>query len=762
MPVARDLLERRVPQVLAIYAGAGWGIVQFISFIEDRYGLSPHWTDITLLGLALLLPGVILFTYTHGRPGRDAWTRAEKIGIPLNVLGALLVLTAVFASKDLGAVTAAVQLKDESGQTVERAVPKASYRKRILLYNLDGPGQDTAVAWLRYGLPVAVITDLAQNMFLDVNPVALFQEKLRQQGFRENVNLPLAMKQSLAEQQDLPYFTDGTVTRIGDQISVALALHQTASGTVVRQRTFTGNNVFTLADEISVSLADDLGLPHSADMKDLPVAEFLTAEPAYRLFIEAVIAIQEGQQWLRGAELMEQAVALEPTFAAAQMQLHTVYLLTNQAARSMPPLQQAMDHLYRLPERLHYDVKTEYYMMKGEQAKALAVVKMKVDLFPEDIAGHQLLAQLYAMRNDKDGVIASYQKILELDPTRQELLRQMGAMYEAKGDFENALRYLTQYAERFPASRDAFISLADLYEVRGEHALARQSYEKALLIATGDVEATVGLARLDRDLGNFETAQRQFEEALAGAKTPEARSRALRGLAGYYEFRGQLDKALEYAAREVEETGRSQPALNVAIARINRVGTYVRAGQVEAARRIVQQVSKELQPPFNVAAVLGDVEMNVALERPDDAARALSSLEQLLPQSGLEVLRPRALLARGRIAELRDSCDQAIKSFEEALRNDPTDVGINTAIARCYRKLGQPQKGMERAQLTLQVMPFQGAANYEFALSCIDAGDRGRALEHLRRALQTWSAADPDYRLAAEARARLKQLEAGA
>jgi hypothetical protein len=63
----RDLVDRRVPQYLAVYLGAGWGLIEFFSFLEERFSLSPDWTNIVLFAWAMLIPSVILFTYFHGR-----------------------------------------------------------------------------------------------------------------------------------------------------------------------------------------------------------------------------------------------------------------------------------------------------------------------------------------------------------------------------------------------------------------------------------------------------------------------------------------------------------------------------------------------------------------------------------------------------------------------------------------------------------------------------------------------------------------------
>src|SRR5688500_10670809 len=94
-----NLLERPRPQRPAADLGAGWGLVQFIAFMEERYLFSPHWTDVCLLLLGLLLPSVILYTYNHGRPGADEFRRSEKVGIPLNVAIAALVVWLVFGGR---------------------------------------------------------------------------------------------------------------------------------------------------------------------------------------------------------------------------------------------------------------------------------------------------------------------------------------------------------------------------------------------------------------------------------------------------------------------------------------------------------------------------------------------------------------------------------------------------------------------------------------------------------------------------------------
>jgi tetratricopeptide (TPR) repeat protein len=756
-----ELIRRRVPQFLALYLGVAWGIVQFINFLEDRYALSPHLTDFALLGLALLIPSVVLFTYNHGRPGRDAWTRSDKLGLSINFVIALVVLLLVFRNKDLGAVVSSVTTRDETGQTVKRSVARASFRKRLALFNFDGPAEDTAIAWLRYGLPLGLAMDASQDMFIDLRQSAYFRARLRQLGYAQDFNVPLSLKRTLANEQHLPYFSDGKVTRSGDQISVEFALYESESGELLQRRMYSDTDILALVDQITVGLKRDLGVPETNKVPDLPVAEVLTSSlPAFREFAAGAAALQLNDQWPQARTHLEKAVELDPTFANAWFTLHQVYLLSNDRQNSLPPLQKAIDHIYRFPERLQYPVKVEYYIIKQDKERAYAVARMNVDVFPQDVSSYELLLQLQTMRYDRDGMIASVHKILELDSTRAEKLRELGGLYETKGDFENALRYYTQYAQRFPNQHEAFLSIGELQKVLGNVQEARANFEKAALLATGRVAPTLALARLETEQGNFEAAQRHYEEALSAARSAEDRAPVLDGLADYHDFRGQVGRSLEYLQQTLKEFASFSPPLQVALNELSALGTYVRAGRAQLAQQTLQRVSAQLPPPFDQLSAIGEMQLQIELEHPDEAERAIARVEQAIQSLGFQVLQARVVLARGRLAEQRGQCAQANAHYEERRKLSPGDVTIYVALGRCERKLGQVPKSIELLQKTLRVLPFHGRANYEIALSYLDAGQREKALEHLRRALTTWSSADPGYRLPAEAKAKLNEVEA--
>jgi len=82
----KTLLERRIPQILGSYLVAGTSLILFIEYLIDKYQFPSHYPTLALFALIGILPSVLIIAYFHGAPGKDEWTKVEKIGIPVNVL----------------------------------------------------------------------------------------------------------------------------------------------------------------------------------------------------------------------------------------------------------------------------------------------------------------------------------------------------------------------------------------------------------------------------------------------------------------------------------------------------------------------------------------------------------------------------------------------------------------------------------------------------------------------------------------------------
>ena len=128
-----ELFRRRVPQILAIYGAGCWTVVQIVEWIINRYLISPHLTDLCLIGMLSFIPSIALIAYFHGTPGSDKWHPIEKIGIPLNIFASVLILFITFYPKDLGAITETIIVEDKTNE--EKHVTKSFKPNQIFAYS---------------------------------------------------------------------------------------------------------------------------------------------------------------------------------------------------------------------------------------------------------------------------------------------------------------------------------------------------------------------------------------------------------------------------------------------------------------------------------------------------------------------------------------------------------------------------------------------------------------------------------------------------
>lgn len=751
----RDMLRRRVPQILGIYLAAGWAVLEFTDFLVQRYILSPHLTDFALLTWGLMIPSVLMLAFFHGAPGRDKWRTAEKLGVPLNLALAAVILFATFSNKDLGAATTAVTVVDETGSEVERVVPKSAFRKRLALFYFTNESGEGALDWLQYGIPIALVDDLLQDIFIDVRTGLDFSERLKEAGFPLGLGLPLSLQRDIADDLHVSHFVSGAVHGTLDDPEVTLSLHDVERGKLVEERTYTGGDLFELIDRMSLQLKRDLGVPeqHIEESRDLPVAEMMTGSiPAFRHLVDGWRAFQS-EEWQGAADAFAAAVAEDPSFAFANLLLFQARLLLNDVAGGSAAIEAAMQHAYKLPERFQFQMKAGYYrLVRQDIERTRAVAGMFSELFPDDKAAHLLWFQLYMAAGERDEAISAAQRVLELDPSEYDLLPAIGALYEAQGDVEEAERYYEQYAEVAPSDPRAFDNLGDLNRRQGDHDRARQYYERALALEPGDVPVLTALARNATAIGDFEAAQTHLAEALEAATTSFQLWQAHAAYRAYFARRGQWSRAIESMHQSWAALAQAQPPLAVVQQKLVELDTYVQAGRAASARATLDSLAGQLTSPLDLLLALG--ELGVAIELDDTAGieRAIAGMDTLISTLGLESLRPPALRGRGYLLELRDACDQAIVAYKRALDLEPTNVAINLDIGRCYRRLAQYDTAQAHLDHVLGVEPFAPVSSLEAAKVSAARGDTARALEHLDRALRVWERADPDYAPAREAR----------
>ncbi|MCK4311252.1 MAG: tetratricopeptide repeat protein, partial [Candidatus Cloacimonetes bacterium] len=768
----KNLWQRRVLQILCIYFGASWAIIEFVSsLLVDRYLLSPHLIDFSIVILLSLIPSVLLIAYFHGKPGKDEWTKFEKIGIPVNIILSLILLFFIFNEKDLGATTKIVTIENEEGEKIERVIPKSEFRKKIVIFFFENESADSTLNWLQYGIEFALILDLSQDIFLQVSSIytgsfdisSPVYEKMKRAGFPKGIGLPFTLKKKIAGESHMNHFLSGSFTKQNDTLFVKTKLYDTKRGKLIAENSFKGTDIFQLVDEITIKLKHDLEVParHIEEAKDLPIAEMLTNSiPAYKMYITGLSAMLFDNDYENAINNLEQSVSEEPTFALAYCYQYSMYISLNQRTKAENSMQNVMQYIYKLPEKYQFLLKCEYYFLNQDPDNGFLVVKMWVELYPDDISAHVFLGILYMMRNQMDEAISEYKCILELDPEQYDYLKEIGSLYEQKGEFEEALKYYTQYAKQCPKDYSSYTTIGDLSYTMGDYQQAKSYYEKALVLEPDEISTLVSLADIENKLGNFEKALEQYESILKLSRTPQDSAEVYSSLEPFYETKGQIGKSIKYAELGLAESEKFQPPFVVLLGRIFIFDKYIQIGKKDEAFQTIQALETQLTSPFDKFVSFGYLGIYLELEDADNAEKAIEGVKELIKTLGFEMLRLVVFDGQARIHEIRGDYEQAILMYQKVFELQPTDASINMQIGRCYRKMGKFKKAEKYLQKTLKILQFNPETHYEIALLYEDMGKKEKALEHLKITLNIWKDADPEYIPAQKAREKLKEWRA--
>jgi tetratricopeptide (TPR) repeat protein len=530
-------------------------------------------------------------------------------------------------------------------------------------------------------------------------------------------------------------------------MTVRLATHETATGEVVRERVSTGPDVFRVIDDLSVQVRQDLGLPDSRPegVTDLPVLELLSSSTeAFRALMEGQKAVMR-DDWPAAEAAFQRAVELDATFALAHYALFQSRVLRGSTEAAIPALDNAMQHLYRLPERTQFLVKADHYFMRRDMEKAFAVVNMMVELYPDDLQGHLVRSQFQVFRDERDGAVTSLRRVLELDPQQQEVLLQIGDLEEQQGKFADALATYRDYAGRFPDDVSAQLRLARVHGRLGQLDQAAASLDRALLIEPGHVEATTELALLRRNEGKFDDAWRLLGDAGASARTAEDRTRVAAALQEYHEFRGRMRSAVEAMQERVTTAGQWQPPLTVLSLRMSQLGAYVRAGQEAHATAMLEELRGEFRPPLDDYWRLG--QLSIAIAARDTAAlpEAAEGVRGIMEAFGFRFLEATLARAEATLYEVRGDWEGALAAYQRERALEPTSLTVNRHIARCHRQLGRTAEALSAIEEHLDSTPFSPESNLEAARIKLLTGDAAGARKHLDRAALALAEADAGY-----------------
>jgi tetratricopeptide (TPR) repeat protein len=573
--------NRSLWQVLALYAGASWVVLQIVDVVKQNLGL-PDWVfPFALLLLLVGLPIIVATALVQGRQmletaegsavktsGTDEGTAPHygsaahhKLLTWKNALlggGLAFVLLAVVTSGFMF-------MRDRGIGPVGSLVASGLLEEKAAIVVADFAGEDPSLA---RAATQAFRVDLSQSELVKLVEPATLDEALARMELPEDQALTSDVAYELAVREGYPAVIEGELTSVGDGYVLTARLADARSQETLaslRETAGNANEIIPAIDRLSGKMREKIGDSYFSMRADEPLEQVTTGSlEALEKYSRALELFAAGTDHELGIRLLEEAVAIDSAFAMAWRKLGVE--LTGDRAREIGAIENAYRHRDRLTERERLLAEAQYYL---------------------------------DVEDDPRKTISVYERLVDLDPSDSWALNNLGASYVELGEWEEAEHWVAR-SVAVDSTVKSLTNVAFTQIQQGKLEEAEATLAIADRIAPGNERNLLhhyALATNRQDWAEAETWARQMQAttdpAWAGTGTFQ--------LASLAAIRGNLAEAEALWREAIDER--------------RRAGALVTSG-----------------PLFQVF----DINLDVRA----DTARAIDTLEEILALDDLESLDP--------------------------------------------------------------------------------------------------------------------------
>jgi tetratricopeptide (TPR) repeat protein len=740
--LSRDGRLRSFWQVLAVYIGASWVVLQVVDVVKDNMGL-PDWVFPSGLILLLIgLPIMLVTAMVQGRPSATASIptsepTASSPEVPAarpkaelsprrfftwrNALiggAAAFVLLTVFTTGFMFMRTRGI---GPVGSLVARGV--LDERGKVILADFEASDPEIARAATE-----AFRVDLAQSTIVTLVEPASIEDALQRMGRPTDEPLDEQTARELGVRDGIPAVIAGELSSVGRGFVLSARLVDSNDGAVLasaRASARDSSSVLDAIDIVSSKLRKQIGESYSSVRASPPLAHVTTNSlEALRKYTQAQDARHKEGNRGAAVALLEEAIAIDTAFALAHRDLATILSNTRRDwDRQVRALEAAYRHRDRLTERERYLVEASYTQdVLDDRAKTIQVYEAMLRLDPGDAQALNNIGFNYWQQGDFERASEYYRRARAADPTVSIYAANVGAAWANLGELEKAD---SAYAVLDEMPRSA---MYEGWRAQFEYERGDEEAARAMFTALSEEYATQsGVVRYaQRQLGQLELLHGRLGVAgeLYGRVSDRRRAEwLLLVVADTTEALSALELAIE--DESIEQT----PVLNRPWIRLARIAAG--AGDADLARDLVAKRDAEMSPRYLEIQrrYEHDVAAWIALAE-GDPDRALSELRQQ-PLDACPRCRAEGL---ARLFEAAGQADSAIAMYQEYIETPSNfSLGFDALfLAVTHESLGQL---------------------YD------EQGDLENAALHYAQFVDLWEDADPELQPRVEAaRARMRAI----
>jgi tetratricopeptide (TPR) repeat protein len=726
-----EIHDRSLWQVLLVYAGGSWAVLEAVAFFRDEYGL-PGW--LLTVVLVLLVVGLFVVVVLSFVPVEAvaAPTPAE-VTPPTETEAGVAEAEAVAARRRVltwrnagfafvgvlavwGLVAAGWVVLGGTGYLLFRGAAAGFVEPEDCVVVAEFENETDRDA-LGLAVREAVVTDIWQTSYVTVLGDERLLETLGLMRLPDTTHVDQHLALEIASRENCPAVVAGTVAPLGTGYSLAATLLETETGDEVarlRETAADETEVIGVVERLAHLVRRHLGESLPSIRRSEPLERVTTSSlEALKSYSLASSGPMRRGDWAGAIRLLEQAVALDTAFAEAYRKLGSAYGNAGRGDEGYRSSNLAYRFRERLPERERLRIVGDYHWSRVWADSMVHYYELGLELYPNPDVWSNNLAIVYNGQYRFEDAVAVWLKLLARPTPGMEWqyaveLAQPARSLGRHGLADSALAIMRQ---KLPPGDPRLIETAawnayyagDLMLVDSLARELEKDPRPGLALLGTDLRVLLAAmyGRMDQALALAADWLRFIELAWFVAGTPE------RALPNLDDARSQLTLGTGRPFEEYRDVG-------------SIAWGYALAGDVQSARELLAvQDSLVENNDFNPIGSREYVLAVIALQegRAEDAVQYFSRAKAAY--YGYLWWENRALLAEAHAA---------LGNFNEAIAQYDTLTGT-------YRL-----HDWDRYRY-LQLLPL---AHERLGSLYLEVGDTVAAARHLAEFIELWKDADPE------------------
>ncbi len=645
------------------------------------------------------------------------------------------------------------------GQDGQRPVPDQSKKTFAVMY-FENVADQTDKDRTAEMLANLLVTSLSQINGLAVVSRSRLYDIQKELGEEKANNINPNLATRIAQHAGVTIMLMGSIVQTQPALAVTMHLVDVTSGAILnshRVTDFPNTQIFSLVDSLALLVRTNLNISTAASSETKLISEITTnSQEAYRSFF-AGVELDKKMYSQEAKAAFRKAIELDSTFAMAYF--------------AIGDFEKAYKYMDKVTEKERMRIQAVYASsVEHNISRSIEILEGLLAVYPHEQDVYHSLQSYYNDVSQIDKAIQTNLKATRMDPLDKDPWNDLAYLYADQYLRKEALDAASRYVQLAPAEPNPYDTKGDVYAKFGERDSAIMWYQKALSFRPDFYITAEKIGYIQILQRNYSDAKKSFQlygsspdaEKQAWAEVDRLLIRLHQGK--LQDVQHELLKLLSsHRAQKLQSNILADYTILMHIAREREdTASLLKFAQLyakESAKNTARKV-QEVDGLARAYATAGDSVMAKKL-----LADFLQRIRDLSPEVRLTYYKTAGLVAYD-----LGQYEVAISEYVKAFQLEPSNLQHYLPYAVSLLETGRAGEAINHINRSTAYFPESIPDRRDWPISSVTSlywlgrsyeqqGDSRKAIDTYKSFLDIWKEADEDLFKLKDARLRLRALE---